>query len=314
MKPVYTKTPLSLPAQVQHLQDKGLHVPDPARAQLILRRVGLYRFKGFLLPYKTPSGYVPGTAFADVERLMTLDDALRLHVLKAMQTVEVGVRQAIVQFMLEQHGLRWYADPARFHRPTEFFDHTEFLRKVTEEFDRMPELFVGHYRERYDLDAPPPIWMIAETMTLGGWSKLFAALESQADRDGIAALLGVRASTFTSWLHALTVVRNVCAHQSRLYDRGFATMGIADNKRVRRQLLAHSFDARDTDARRLAPRLYALHRLTQALDPGGSWTTELKGVVAAYTPEEVPRLGFRVGWETQVEWGAAVTAEVLPGE
>ena len=85
MKPVYTKTPLSLPAQVQHLQDKGLHVPDPARAQLILRRVGLYRFKGFLLPYKTPSGYVPGTAFADVERLMTLDDALRLHVLKAMQ-------------------------------------------------------------------------------------------------------------------------------------------------------------------------------------------------------------------------------------
>lgn len=73
MKPVYTKTPLSLPAQVQHLQDKGLHVPDPARAQLVLRRVELYRFKGFLLPYKMPSGYVPGTAFADVERLMTLD-------------------------------------------------------------------------------------------------------------------------------------------------------------------------------------------------------------------------------------------------
>ncbi|GGS44786.1 Abi family protein [Deinococcus knuensis] len=133
----------------------------------------------------------------------------------------------------------------------------------------MPELFVGHYRERYDLDVQPPIWMIAETMSLGGWSKLFAALRSQEDRDGIADLLGVRASTFTSWLHALTVVRNVCAHQSRLYDRVFATMGVADNKRVRRKLLLEqSFDPRDTEARRLAPRLYALHRLTQALDPG----------------------------------------------
>lgn len=302
MKPVYTKTPLPLPAQVQHLQDKGLLIPDAAHAQLVLRRVGLYRFKGFLLPYKTPSGYAPGTTFADVERLMTLDDALRLHVLKAMQTVEVGVRQAMVQFMLEQHGLRWYADPGHFHGPSAFFDHADFLRKVTEEFDRMPELFVGHYRERYDLNAPPPIWMVAETMTLGGWSKLFAALRSQDDKDGIAALLGVRASTFTSWLHALTVVRNVCAHQSRLYDRVFATMGIADNKRVRRTLLEHSFDARDTEARRLAPRLYALHRLTQALDPGCAWTAELKGVVAGYTSEEVPRLGFRVGWETQLEW------------
>lgn len=166
----------------------------------------------------------------------------------------------------------------------------------------MPELFVGHYRERYDLDAPPPIWMIAETMSLGGWSKLFTALRSQEDKDGIAAPTDIRASTFASWLHALTVVRNVCAHQSRLYDRVFATMGIADNKRVRRRLLEHSFDPRDTNALRLAPRLYALHRLTQALDPGCPWTDELKGVVAGYSLEEVSRLGFRVEWERQSEW------------
>lgn len=306
MKPVYSKTPLTLPEQVQHLQDKGLLIPDTEHAQLVLRRVGLYRFKGFLLPYKTSLGYVPGTSFADVERLMALDERLRLHVLKAMQTVEVGIRQAIVQFMLERHGLRWYADATHFHEPNEFFDHAEFLSKVTEEFERMPELFVGHYRERYDLDAPPPIWMVAETMSLGGWSKLFTALNSQEDKDGIAALLGVRASTFASWLHALTVVRNVCAHQSRLYGRVFATMGIADNKRVRRSLLERSFDPRDTEARRLAPRLYALHRLTQALDPGCTWTDELKAVLAGYSAVEVERLGFRMGWDAQPEWRPTV--------
>jgi len=302
MKPVYAKTPLTIPQQVEHLQQRGLHIPDTARAQLVLRRVGLYRLKGFLLPYKTPAGYVPGTSFADAERLMKLDGALRLHVLGAMQTVEVGVRQAIVQWMLERHGLRWYADPVHFHEPNGYFDHTEFLSKVTEEFSRMPELFVGHYRERYDLDVPPPIWMIAETMSLGGWSRLFAALRSQEDRDGIAGLLGVRASTFTSWLHALTVMRNVCAHQSRLYDRVFATMGVADNKRVRRRLLEQSFDPRDTEARRLAPRLYALHRLMQALDPECAWTADLMGVVHGYSAAEVVRLGFRPDWDAQPEW------------
>ncbi|GGS44780.1 Abi family protein [Deinococcus knuensis] len=108
------------PQQVEHLQERGLHIPDTARAQLVLRRVGLYRLKSFLLPYKTPAGYVPGTSFADAERLMKLDEALRLHVFGAMQTVEVGVRQAIVQWMLERHGLRWYADPVHFHEPNEY--------------------------------------------------------------------------------------------------------------------------------------------------------------------------------------------------
>ena len=38
MKPVYTKTPLTLPEQLQHFQDKGLLIPDAEHAQLVLRR------------------------------------------------------------------------------------------------------------------------------------------------------------------------------------------------------------------------------------------------------------------------------------
>jgi abortive infection bacteriophage resistance protein len=175
-----------------------------------------------------------------------------------MQIVEVGVRQAMVQCLLERHGLGWYADAALFS-DSAYFDHAAFLDSVTTEFHALPELFVGHYRASHDQEAPPPIWMTAETMSLGRWLKLFEALVSQADRDAITAPLAVRASTFASWLHALTVVCNVCAHPSRLYDRTFNTMRLADNKRVRRRLLAHSLDPRDDQGRRVGARLYALH-------------------------------------------------------
>ncbi|MGY2897074.1 Abi family protein [Deinococcus sp. UYEF24] len=301
MMPTYDKPPLTLPEQIKHLKGKGLLIPDELHALTVLRRVGLYRFKGYLLPYKAAQGYQPELTFGDIERLMALDDALRLHVLGAMQVVEVGVRQAMIQCLLELHGLRWYADADLFSH-SEYFDHAAFLARVTEDFHALPELFVGHYRERYGQDTPPPIWMIAETMSLGSWSKLFEALATQDDRDAITAPLGIRASTFASWLHALTVVRNVCAHQSRLYDRTFNTMGLADNKRVRRLLLAHSLDSRDDQGRRVGARLYALHRLTQALCPGSGWTTDLKRLLAGYTPAELPRLGLRLGWETQTEW------------
>jgi abortive infection bacteriophage resistance protein len=301
--PIYDKPPLTLPEQIEHLSAKGLLIPDKLQALTVLRRVGLYRLKGYLLPYKTAQGYQPGLAFGDIERLMRLDDALRLHVLGAMQVVEVGVRQAMVQCLLERHGLRWYAEAALFN-DSAYFDHASFLTSVTTEFHALPELFVGHYRERYDQEAPPPIWMIAETMSLGRWSKLFEALASQADRDAITAPLAVRASTFASWLHALTVVRNVCAHQSRLYDRTFNTMGLADDKRVRRSLLTHSLDPRDDQGRRVGARLYALHRLTQALGPGSSWTIDLKRLLAEYTPAELPHLGLRPGWDSHEEWAS----------
>ncbi|WP_415813937.1 Abi family protein [Deinococcus marmoris] len=54
-----------------------------------------------------------------------------------------------------------------FTLPSEYFNHGEFLAKALSDFHAMPDLFVGHYRERYDQSELPPIWMVAETMTLG---------------------------------------------------------------------------------------------------------------------------------------------------
>ncbi len=302
MTPRYDKTPLTLPEQLQHLTGKGLLIPNPLQAARVLRRVGLYRFKGYLLPYKTAQGYQAGVTFTEIERLMVLDEALRLHVLRAMPLVEVGIRQAITQHMLEIHGLRWYARPELFTPPSEYFNHGEFLAKALSDFHAMPDLFVGHYRERYDQSEPPPIWMVAETMTLGSWSKLFEAFAQREDRNRVAESLDLNGKTLTSWLHALTVVRNVCAHHSRLYDRTFGTIAVADNRRVKRLLHQQSFAEEDQAALRLAPRLYALHRLIQALDPGHPWTDELKVLLSGCAPAQLDRIGFRPGWDIQGEW------------
>lgn len=57
--------------------------------------------------------------------------------------------------------------PELFTPPSEYFNHGEFLAKALSDFHAMPDPFVGHYRERYDQRELPPIWMVAETMTLG---------------------------------------------------------------------------------------------------------------------------------------------------
>lgn len=297
----YDKLPLTIPEQLEHLRGKGLVIADPEQAAVVLRRVGLYRFKGYLLPYKGPNGYQTGITFEDIEALMDFDEALRLHVLAAMPLVEVGIRQAINQPMLKQYGVRWYASEELFAAPNDYFNHAEFLARALAEFHHMPDLFVGHYREKYDQTEAPPAWMITETMTLGSWSKLFEAL-SQEDRDLIAEPLGIKASTLASWLHALTVVRNVCAHHARLYDRTFNTMGLADDRRTKRLLRQNSFDERDEGARRFAPRLYALHRLSHSLNPRTHWTVDLKTLLAPTPAPLLACIGLRPGWDEQPEW------------
>lgn len=300
MQPSYDKSPLTLPEQVEHLRQKGLVIGDLQRALEVLRRVGLYRFKGYLLPYKSSEGYAGGVTFEDIEDLMAFDEALRLRILTAMPLVEVGIRQAISQPMLERYGVRWYAREELF-AASDYFQHSEFLRKALDEFHGMPDLFVGHYREKYHQTEPPPAWMITETMTLGSWSRLFESLP-QEERDLIALPLGIKASTLASWLHALTIVRNICAHHSRLYDRTFNTMGLADDRRTKRLLRQNSFDERDEGARRVVPRLYALHRLTHALDSQTRWTAGLKTLLAPVPPDTLARVGFRPGWDGQSEW------------
>lgn len=306
---LYNKPPLSPADQIAHLRGKGMLITDVVAAYAVLKRVGFYRFKGFALEYQNLANpgkpYAPGTTLEQVNRVIQLDDLLRMHVMAGLQIVEVGLRQHIAEELTRSHGIRWYTEAALFRPPrpnTRDFDHSTFLLKTREEFNQSHEPFVTHYANRYSR-AYPPSWMIAEVLTFGTWSKLYGALQTPYQQR-ISQPLGLHQVTLREWLKALNIVRNVAAHHARLWNRPFRTMPIADQRppTLASALRTHSFDFNDPQALRLAPRLYALHRLTQAVYPGCTWTTDLKTLLANYTPAELPRLGLRPAWDHQPEW------------
>lgn len=301
---LYNKPPISLDEQITHLQNKGMHIADFASAKATLSRVGFYRFKGFALEYQNiriqSKPYFAGTKFEQVTRLMQLDDLLRMHVMAGLQIVEVGLRQHIAEEIASSHGIRWYTQSQIFRtaRPgTRDFEHASFLLKSREEFTRSHEPFVTHYARTYSR-AYPPSWMLAEVLTFGTWSKLYGALNTPY-QGRIAARLGLHHNTLREWLKSLNIVRNVAAHHARLWNRPFRPMPIADQRprTLVVALRAYSFCPTDGQAVRLAPRLYALHRLTQVIYPNCLWTADLKRLLAQFTPDELTRMGFRPGWE-----------------
>ena len=70
----------------------------------------------------------------------------------------------------------------------------------------------------------PDAWIILESATFGTLSKMYKNLKSQLpERAAIANDLGLySAKELSSWLEAISVLRNIIAHQSRLWNRNLA--------------------------------------------------------------------------------------------
>ena len=70
----------------------------------------------------------------------------------------------------------------------------------------------------------PDAWMILESATFGTLSKMYNNLKNQLpERAAIANDFGLySAKELSSWLEAISVLRNIIAHHSRLWNRSLA--------------------------------------------------------------------------------------------
>lgn len=216
--------------QLNRLESRGLVVADRAAAEAFLSHVNYYRFSGYVLAFEqTRHSLVPGTTFGQVQGAYEFDRVLRNLVTEALEVVEVDARTAIAYHFGMQYGAFGHTDASNFFRPPPSqhatkpreFKHVNWMDSVTREANRSKERFVEHYKSTY-LDFPKlPVWMVTEVMSFGSLSRMYQGMLA-TDQRAVAKRYGVQPRFLESWLHHLVYVRNVCAHHSRLWDRGWA--------------------------------------------------------------------------------------------
>ena len=300
LKPIYQKPHISTAEQLKHLTTKGLRVDDAVKAEKFLQRVSYYRFKGYALSFRhltlPDKPFKSGVCFDDIARMMRLDENLRLVLLAGLQVIEIAIRTQLNEILTQRYGIRWYADPLNFRviaprargsKPP--FDHAEFLTRCKKEFIRSSsELFVNHYRNTYDDSHAAPSWMLVETMTLGTWSSAYNYLKDNLARDELADFYGVHRDVLTSWLHSLTVLRNICAHHGRIWDRELAVQPkIPHSVASPYPFLSNS---------RLGPLLFVMNQMLRKIDPDLRWVNQLKVFLNHYWPDELQYLGLEKRW------------------
>lgn len=307
----YAKVPLSNADLLARWQGKGMTVPCTVDAVRALNYVGYFRLRGYALSLMTPSPagrvFLPGVSFEDVLVRYEFDRGLRRITLGQLERIEVAVRTVISNQMSMQYGPFWYLNhPAQVlgHAPghgsrSEPFPLGSFLGAVERETRRSRDLFAQHYFGTYTEPLLPPSWLMAECLSFGKWSQLYKHLQ-KAERThpnpkkAVARAFGLTAPLVESWLHALTLLRNICAHHGRVWNRRFVVRPAIYN-----QAAQHFSDPQSYYCLAVVMRLFS-----KAVDAHDEWPVRLADLFSAHAAIAPADLGFPQDWDTAPFWNS----------
>ena len=299
----YNRPHLSYAAQSELLHERGLTVNDPAAAVIALERIGYYRLQPYWAALQMSDQQFHNDAhFSHAYDLYVFDKKLRLLMLDANERIEVAVRVKIAHALGKRD--QWA------HRKVGCLDtmrcrkgkHDDWLTHTDASTAESQEAWVAeHIRQHGE---PLPIWKAIETWSFGEVSKLYGLLHVN-DRSSISKSLGLKPDTLGSWLRCLVLVRNICAHHSRLWNKPLVNQPqVPDSWEAR--TVQHIGEHTLYQTRLYASAAISAYFLT-IINPKSSWKTRLMEHIQSFPV--IPYLtlshsGFHENWHDRDLWTA----------
>lgn len=282
----YSKPALAPADILVHLAGRGLAIANRPAALSALDRIGYFRLLIYMRPLQDAAkNFVPGTDFSDVIELYEFDRKLRLLCMDAIERIEVALRASIGNRLALAYGPHFYLESRHFESDGA---HRDFFSKVMS----AKYLAITHYYASYNQPSFPTIWASLEAVTLGTMSKLYSTLHL-ANRKVIAKDFGQDEEILVSWIRAINLLRNMCAHHNRLWNAKL----VVDEPR-RAKAVKHEMGTAGTFVARAA----VLVALLQRIEPGSNWGQRLSALCAAHPMVDTTKMGFSPGWQQRPFW------------
>lgn len=281
---------------------------DERIATSYLARISYFRLKYYWVDMidVTTGDFIEGTNFNTVIDRYEFDKKLRNILFGAIEVLEVGLRTKLITTLsLATNTGLWYLDGSLFDN--QHF-HSNLVLDMKNEFDRNSDPFV----RKYISDHPhwnktsfggdnPDAWMIFETATFGTLSKMYKNLKNQSPlKSQIANEFGLySARELSSWLEAISVLRNIIAHHSRIWYKIFSKKPTNINRHRDGWMLA---DMTEHQRKRAFGVISCLIYLCNAITSNNTIKNEIKDLFAAYPTIPVFMIGFTREWEKNPIW------------
>ncbi len=218
----------SIDKQIEILKNRGLIINDNVLedAKQFLLKNNYYRIKGYYLTLFKGDRFLPNISIDDIKDIYYMDRELRSIILHIVEGIEVHLKTLIAYFHSEKFTGNGYLDKSNFNPNHRHFEknYESVMKSFENQKNRnyMTELFVRHHKDNKNNEYPT--WVFIELLNLSDTSKLYSILEIDLKLK-IALefkLKGTKAHDILgNLLHCITILRNICAHGGRLYNRMF---------------------------------------------------------------------------------------------
>lgn len=214
---IYDKPFLSVKDQVALLRSRGLAIDvNECDAISYLSTVNYYRFTGYAIPFQVDrEHFKKGSRFSAIQAVYSFDRELRRIVFSACEAIELTFRTILAREFTRKYGPLGYLNSANFPCVK---THDACAANMCGEFARSNAICAQHFRNTY---SNPPLWAVVEVCSFGSLVRFFRTLH-KTDQNAISSYFSMRGDILASYVHHVSVLRNMCAHHARLYDHRFA--------------------------------------------------------------------------------------------
>ena len=294
----YTNRAITTEQQIDILKERGLLIDDVERAVKALDIISYFRLAGYWRHFEAnriTHQFRVGSHFADIIDLYSFDKELRALLFTAIQMIEVSVRTKIIKHFALEFGAFWFMDESYATNRTRFDANLSVIRK---EVSRSHDDFITEHFRKYSEPDLPPVWKTLEVISMGTLSKLYSNFSNATAKHAVAREFGLNHHKFLrSWLECLAVLRNCCAHHSRLSNRVFPVKPMMPERMPHTWITDFSFREQV-----LYPQLCYVVYWLNSVAPYNTFVPDFKQLLAKHPSVKTQLLGFPHNWEQEPLW------------
>lgn len=207
--------------QISLLRSRGLAIPDENQAVNFLLLNNYYRISGYSLTLRKHDVFYPNATFQNIIDIYSFDHELRHVLMRFIEIIEVALKSVYSYEFTKVHGPVGYLDVTNF---SDSIQYQKTMDKAIEQRKkRHPhEAYLKHFLD--ELNQELPLWAFVDLFTISDISFFYTITETPI-RQTIADYFGLFMTDgytiLEKFLKSMTIIRNLCAHGNRLYNRLF---------------------------------------------------------------------------------------------
>lgn len=212
----------TLEEQINIFKNRGMKINDIEVAKNKLKHINYYKLKEYSLSFME-NGIYKDITFEELIDIFYLDRALRVNLIHNIEKIEISLKTQIAK-ILGKYGPYGYLYFNNWVDKEEYCKHyikdqeKKFKEQIRKNLVERSNEIIHNFKLEYPEEENIPIWMIVEILTLGETINLFKLMAPSLKIE-IAKIYDIpSAEFFENWIYKIKLIRNLCAHNMKIYD------------------------------------------------------------------------------------------------